>query len=134
MTMTWNEVILYIIETFIKLIVVAAIPYGFKQLKNIVKNETANKYLDRFEQLIKDAVDQVQQTYVDNLKAENLFDKDAQKKAFEMVKANVLNMMNDRMKDIVVEAVGDFDGYMMNKIEAEVHNIHMKTAIQAGAE
>ena len=121
--MGWNEILMYIIETVLKLVVAVAIPYGFKLIRDKLKNDTQIKYLNKFEQLVKDAVDQVQQTYVENMKAENMFDEDAQKEALAMVKSNVLSMMNDRMQEIVIDAVGDFDEYMRNMIETEVFNI-----------
>ena len=122
--MTWNEIILYAIQTLLRLIVVSLIPYVFSVLKEKWNNDEAHKYLDMTEQLIKDAVDQVQQTYVENMKAEKLFDSNAQKEAFQMVKVSVLNMMNERTQEIVFEAVGDFDEYLRNKIEARVYQLH----------
>ena len=40
-----------------------------------------------------------------------------------MIRKHVLNMMNDRMQEIVIDAVGDFDTYMRNLIESEVFKI-----------
>lgn len=120
---TWNEVIMYIIETVLKLIVVVLIPYLANLVRVKVKNDKQAKYLDLAEKLIRDAVTQVQQTYVENMKAEDLFDKQAQAEAFERVKANVISVMNKEMMDIVIEAVGDFDSYMRNIIEAQVYEL-----------
>ena len=131
--MTWNEVIMYIIETALKLIIVVLIPYLFNLIRVKLQNETQEKYLGMFEQLVKDAVSQVQQTYVENMKAEDLFDEKAQIEAFDMVKSTVLNMMNDRMMQIVMEAVGDFDEYLRNKIEAQVFAIKQNSPIMLGA-
>lgn len=130
--MTWNEVIMYIIETIFKLLVVAVIPYCANIIRAKLKNDTQIKYLGRLEQMIADAVSQVQQTYVENMKAENLFDKKAQIEAFDMVKTSVLNMMNDRMMEIVMEAVGDFDEYIRNKIEADVFAIKQNGTVMLG--
>ena len=130
--MTWNEVIMYIIETVLKLLVVVIIPYLFNMIRVKLQNDTQIKYLGRFEQLVKDAVSQVQQTYVENMKAEDLFDKKAQIEAFDMVKSTVLSMMNERMIAIVMEAVGDFDEYMRNKIEAEVFAIKQNSPVVLG--
>ena len=121
---TWNEVIMYIIETVLKLIVVVLIPYLANLVRVKVKNDKQAKYLDLAEKLIRDAVTQVQQTYVENMKAEDLFDKQAQAEAFERVKANVISVMNKEMIDIVIEAVGDFDSYMRNIIEAQVFELN----------
>ena len=134
--MGWNEILMYIIETVLKLIVAVAIPYAFNLIRIKMKNDMQIKYLNKFEQLVGDAVNQVQQTYVENMKAENLFDKNAQEQAFEMVRVNVLNMMNDRMQEIVIDAVGDFDEYIRNLIESEVFkmkNTNTVPAIEADA-
>ena len=121
--MGWNEILMYIIETVLKLVVGVAIPYGFNILRKKLQNDTQIKYLGKFEQLVADAVNQVQQTYVANLKAQDMFDKEAQMEALAKVKATVINMMNDRMQEIVIDAVGDFDTYMRNLIESEVFKI-----------
>ena len=121
--MGWNEILMYIIETVLKLVVAVAIPYGFNILRKKLQNDTQIKYLGKFEQLVADAVNQVQQTYVANLKAQDMFDKEAQMEALAKVKATVINMMNDRMQEIVIDAVGDFDTYMRNLIESEVFKI-----------
>ena len=134
--MGWNEILMYVIETVLKLIVAVAIPYAFNLIRVKMKNDMQIKYLNKFEQLVGDAVNQVQQTYVENMKAENLFDKNAQEQAFEMVRVNVLNMMNDRMQEIVIDAVGDFDEYIRNLIESEVFkmkNTNTVPAIEADA-
>lgn len=130
--MTWNEVIMYIIETIFKLLVVAVIPYCANLIRAKLKNDMQIKYLGRLEKMIADAVSQVQQTYVENMKAENLFDKKAQIEAFDMVKTSVLNMMNDRMMEVVMEAVGDFDEYIRNKIEADVFAIKQNGTVMLG--
>ena len=121
--MGWNEILMYIIETVLKIVVIVAVPYAFNLIRTKLKNDTEVKYLNKFEQLVSDAVQQVQQTYVENMKAADLFDANAQKDALDMVKNNVLNMMNDRMQEIVYDAVGDFEEYMKNLIEAEVFKI-----------
>jgi len=121
--MGWNEILMYIIETVLKLIVAVAIPYGFNILRKKLQNDTQIKYLGKFEKLVTDAVNEVQQTYVSNLKAKDMFDKEAQLEALAKVKAIVLNTMNDRMQEIVIDAVGDFDTYMRSLIESEVFKI-----------
>ena len=119
--MTWNEVLMYIINTVFKIIITVAIPYAFNLVTTKIKGDIQKKYLQMFEDMIRNAVQNVQQTYVANMKAENLFDEEAQETAFKMVKDSVLNMMNDEMKDIVMEAVGDFETFIDSKIEAEVY-------------
>lgn len=119
----WNEILMYIINVVLKLLVAAIIPYLFNLVRVKMKNDTEIKYLNRFEKMVEDAVKEVQQTYVDNMKATDLFNADAQINAFNMVKTNVANMMNDEMQSIVYDAVGDFDEYIRNKIESSVYKM-----------
>lgn len=132
--MSWNEVIMYIINTLFKLIISVAIPYGFNLIRQKMKNDVQKKYLNMFEKMVRDAVDRVQQTYVENLKAKDMFNEEAQKHAFEMVKNDVLNMMNAEMKDVVMEAVGDFETYITNLIESQVYNSKLGLSYLAEAE
>ena len=119
--LNWNSVLMYVIETAFKIIVTFGIPYLFAILRAKFKVDKQNKYMNMFEQLVRDAVSQVQQTYVDNMKEENLFDKAAQLRAFNTAKDIVIALTNEKMKKIVVETVGDFEAYLNNKIEAEVY-------------
>jgi len=131
--MTWNEVLMYIINTVFKIIITVAIPYAFSLATAKLKGDVEKKYLQLFEELVRNAVQNVQQTYVANMKAENLFDEEAQNTAFKMVKDSVLSMMNDETKRIVMEAVGDFETFIDSKIEAEVYVNKLATGYLAEA-
>ena len=131
-TMNWSEVLLYVIESLLGLIVSVGIPYLFVFIKKYFNTKTRSdlveKYLDLAEKLVKDAVSQVQQTYVSTLKKTGNFDKAAQEEAFRMAKNAVIAMMNEEMKEIVIEAVGDFDIYINTMIESAVHEGKMEEA------
>ena len=127
--MTWNEVLMYVIEVAFKLILTAGIPMVFALVKQKLHNDTQVKYLNMAEQMIHDAVVQVQQTYVSCLKADELFDRDAQIIAFNMAKDAVLKLMNEEMKEAVIDSVGDFETFINNKIEAEVYETKIHGAL-----
>ena len=120
--MTWNQVLLGLINTAFKIVISLCIPYLFALLRSKIKGDRQAKYLIMAEQIIRDAVVQVQQTYVSNLKAENLFDAEAQAYAFNLAKEAALNMMSEKLKNVVQEIVGDFEAYLNNKIEASVYD------------
>ena len=119
--MNWSEVILYAIETLLGLIISVGIPFLFNIIRAKLKAEIQIKYLNKFEGIVSDAVTQVEQTYVSEMRKHGLFDKDAQAEAFKKAKDAVLAMMNEETKKIVTEAIGDFDEYLRNKIETEVY-------------
>ena len=85
-------------------------------------NEKAKKYISLLDNTICDCVLATTQTYVETLKKENLFDAEAQKKAFEMTYNAVLNVLTDDAKDYLSAIYGDLGAYMTTKIEAEVQN------------
>lgn len=85
-------------------------------------NEKAKKYIALLDDTICDCVLATTQTYVEALKKENLFDVEAQKKAFEMTYNAVLNVLTDDAKDYLSAIYGDLGAYMTTKIEAEVQN------------
>ena len=121
--MTWYDVLMKIIETAIGLIVTVGIPYIFSLLQRNIKSDTQARYLKKVEELVRAAVVQVQQTYVEDMKAAGKFDSELQKVAFQKARDAVLYMLNEETKKIVVDAVGDFDVYIRNKIEEAVSDI-----------
>ena len=63
------------------------------------------------------------QKFVDAMKKAGTFDAAAQQAAFEMTKAEVLKLINDEAKKVIVEAYGDFDTWLINKIEKTVGTV-----------
>lgn len=90
------------------------------QIKEKTKNETLNKYVDMLNEIISTTVIAVNQTYVDTLKEENSFDKDAQEKALNKVFTVVRDSLTEDAIICLNEAIGDLDTYILNKIEQEV--------------
>ena len=60
------------------------------------------------------------QTYVDALKEQNAFDKEAQKIAFEKTKDAILKLLTEECKKCLGEIVGDLNEYITAQIEAAV--------------
>ena len=58
------------------------------------------------------------QTYVENLKNKNAFDKEAQEEAFKMTYDAVMVILTDDAKDYLNNAVGDLQLYVTKLIEA----------------
>ncbi len=96
-------------------------------ITNVVKsskiktdNELAIKYLDMLEDTITKAVLATTQTYVENMKNKNAFDKEAQKTAFDMTYNAVMKVLTDDVKVYLEQIVGDLDTYITAQIEATV--------------
>lgn len=91
-----------------------------QELKIKQHNELYTKYSDMLEKTITDCVLATTQTYVDSLKKEGKFDKEAQKKAFQLTYDNIMKILNNDAKEFLRSAIGDLKTHIIEKIEAEV--------------
>lgn len=92
------------------------------QIKAETDNEILDKYLTMLTETITKCVVATNQTYVETLKKEGKFDADAQKIAFQKTYDAVMEIVSIEMIDYLTEAVGDFDTFLMQSIEAEVNS------------
>ena len=118
--MNWEDLLIYIIQTLCGLVITVGIPFLFTLLRKKIKDEKLARLLSRVENIVKQTVILVNQTYVDALKEEGLFDKEAQKAAFEMCKDKVLAMLNDEAIVAIAETFGDYEEWIRTLIEAYV--------------
>ena len=92
-----------------------------KQLKESTDDEIAQKYLDMLLTTVRQCVITTNQTYVDALKAEGKFDKEAQEIAFNKTLDAVLSVLSEDAKQYITELTGDLNTYLVQLIESEVH-------------
>ena len=90
------------------------------EIQNKVENDTADKYIAMLDDTICACVIATTQTYVDALKKENAFTKEAQKEAFNLTYNAVMSVLTDEAKKYLTNIYGDLTAYITNKIEAEV--------------
>lgn len=91
------------------------------EIQTNVNNELANKYIAMLTQTITDCVVATNQTYVEALKKDNAFTKEAQAEAFKKTYEAVLSSLTDDAKMYLTEIYGDLNKYIATKIEAEVN-------------
>ena len=91
-----------------------------KELDEKVSNKISKKYIDMLADTITDCVISTNQTYVDALKEANAFDKEAQKKAFELTYNKIMNVLTEDAKEYLTTIYGDLEIYITTKIESEV--------------
>ena len=85
-----------------------------------VDSELASKYIVMLTTTVTDCVVATNQTYVETLKKEGKFDKDAQAKAFQMTYDAVMDILTDDAKEYLANFYGDLTLYLTKRIEAEV--------------
>ena len=82
---------------------------------------TADKYIAMLDNTICACVVATTQTYVEALKKENAFTKEAQLEAFNLTFNAVMAVLSNDAKDYLTNIYGDLTAYITNKIEAEVN-------------
>lgn len=85
-----------------------------------VENDKADKYIAMLDDTICACVIATSQTYVEALKKDNAFTKEAQLEAFDKTFNAVMKVLSEDAKKYLTEIYGDLTTYITNKIEAEV--------------
>lgn len=83
--------------------------------------EIEKKYIEKISKTITDCVIATNQTYVEALKKENAFTKEAQEEAFQKTITNVMSILNEDCIEYLESITSDITIYLRNKIEAEVN-------------
>ena len=91
------------------------------EIQNKVNNDTADKYIAMLDNTISACVIATTQTYVEALKKENAFTKEAQQEAFNLTFNAVMDVLAEDAKEYLTNIYGDLNAYISNKIEAEVN-------------
>jgi hypothetical protein len=97
-----------------------------KLIQEKIKSEKLQKYLNIANECVTDSVIAVAQTYVDKLKDEEWND-ETKSEAFIQARERVLQNLGISGKEIITEAMGDFDKWLETKIEAEVKRLENNT-------
>lgn len=92
-----------------------------KALADTTNDEKQKKYIEMLNNTITDCVIATTQTYVDTLKKQGKFDKEAQEQAFLMTFNAVSSLLTEESKKYLNEAIEDLDLYIKQKIESEVN-------------
>lgn len=92
------------------------------EIKSKTNDATAQKYADMISDTIKDCVIATNQTYVDSLKGQSIFDKAAQEEAFKRSYDAVLKILSEEQKKYIVETTGDLEAFLTTRIEKEVRD------------
>lgn len=118
-------------ELLIKLlyaVIISVVPILTKFLTDYIKNlkfkiesEMQNKYIDEVKNIISDIVLSVNQTFVERLKKEGAFTKEAQEEAYKMAYATALILVQGKAKEVITNVYSDFDTFLETQIESYVN-------------
>ena len=102
---------------------VAFIKSKTKEITDRTENDKADKYIYMLSNTITKCVTATNQTYVDSLKKDNAFTKEAQQEALKMTADAVLAILSDEAKAYLPTIVGDLNTYILTQIESEVNRL-----------
>lgn len=85
-----------------------------------VENDTADKYIAMLADTITTCVVATNQTYVEALKKDNAFTKEAQQEALRQTLGAVMAVLSEDAKEYLSSIYGDLTAYITTRIEAEV--------------
>lgn len=115
-----KELILYLVKVVCYVVVAFVIPYVASFFKKKTENEHVKDLIDRASDTVIDCVLTVNQVYVEALKKEGKFDKDAQAEAFVMCTNYILNRLNEETIAAINNVYGDLDNWIKTTVEANV--------------
>lgn len=115
--MTWNDVLILVVESLVGLVLSVGLPYLLVLLAKKIKNEKLLKFIGN---IVEQSVLTVKQTFVQSLKEEGKFDKDAQSEAFSRCMKSIVSMLSEEAKKFIVNNFGDLETYLTTLIESKV--------------
>ena len=115
-----TETITLILNSVIVPLLIWGITEAVKYLKSKSKNEQLNYIVDLAGIITKDAVYSTNQKYVETIKKQGNFTKEAHVEAFKLAKDEIMKTLGDGGEILLKQAVGDVNAFLKNKIEKEV--------------
>ena len=116
----FNEFLTDAFLSVLTLVVSTASGYGLLLLRQFLSKIISDGLAEEITDRLEDAVRATFQTYVDDLKKNSAFTKEAQAHALSMALATLLGSLSQEAKDYIQEKFGDTEAYLTGRIEAEV--------------
>lgn len=118
--------------TGVAAIITAAISFGVAKLtawlKSKTKSEKLQETIDHTLGFVEDLVILTNQTYVEELKNKNLFDKDAQRHAFTLTYEKAKSMISTEGRELLEAEFGSLESWLTALIESKV--VEVKELLQ----
>ena len=119
-----NEILLNVLSVLLTAVILPLISIAGTQLikfiNSKIKNNELAKQLTTATTIVTNAVRVVFQTYVDTLKKNGGFDKEAQAEALNRAKNIALSQITEDTKSYIEENYGDFNNWLTIQIESTI--------------
>lgn len=121
--MNWGQIGTEIMIGLAGILITALGAYVTYLINKYVKNQEVKEIINSLHQLVRDSVLEVYQTFVEELKDKDMFDKNAQKLALERCLELIRVNMSQRVKTWLEANVGDITAYLKSLIEAQIGSL-----------
>lgn len=118
--MNWNEIGTQLIIGILGILISAISVYATYLLNKFIKNKELKDILSSLNEVVKNAVLETYQVYVEELKDKNAFDKEAQKIALERALNTIKVNLPENVKAWLKSNFEDIEGYLKTLIEAQI--------------
>jgi hypothetical protein len=124
-----KDIVMNVLTVFGCLLVSALLVFAYQmlhvfleRLKQKTNNDTMKLIIDKLDYIVKLCVEATNQTFVDDLKLSDNFDKTKQEEAFKYTTTAIENMLTDDDRKKIVESFGDVDTFVKMAIENYIKN------------
>ena len=119
--------VLNIIWSAVGVIITGLISWATTKLISLmnskIKDTQVKRWATDLTSIIMNSVLTITQTYVDNLKKDNAFTKEAQKEAFNQCLTLVQNQLTPELRKYIEDNFGDIQVYLKTQIEAMIKSL-----------
>lgn len=124
-----NEFLQNLLYAVITTVLPILVAYGVRYIKTKraeklqnIGNTYVQETIARATDIVIDAVEMVNQTFVDNLKKEGTFDPDKQKEALNKAVKAAKRLLSEEAGTLITEKYNDLDAWIRNTIESFIHS------------
>lgn len=122
-----NEILINILSVVVTVVVIPLITWCGTELVKYIQTKTnnvkANEYLTMAANIVTNAVKAVFQTYVESLKKNGTFTKEAQDEALRQARDAVKRQINDDVRNYITTNYGDFNNWLTSQIESTINTL-----------
>lgn len=128
-----NEILINVLSCIVTVVIIPLITLlGSKLIKRIsskLDNEESAKLISEASTIVLNAVKCVFQTYVEALKKDNNFGKDAQLIAFNKAKNIISSQLSEEIKEFINNHFGNLESWVDTQIEASINTLKIDNKV-----
>ena len=114
------ELIIYPVLGLVGVYLTYLLNIKINEVKQKAKDDKTQKYFDLLDEVVYTVVRATTQAYVDSLKQKGTFTDEEQKTAFKRTYDAIMSILPAEAKKVLTGLVGDFETFVISKIEAVV--------------